>query len=60
MSGISRENNIVYQLSKQAGVSLVTVYKRMKEIEKREGKTRLPKLKELKRRKAGRPRKYNY
>lgn len=56
----SREDNLVYQLSKKAGVSMVTVYKRIKEIEKREGVARLPKLEELQVRNAGRPRKYNY
>lgn len=60
MSVNSREDNLVYQLSKKAGVSIVTVYKRMKEIEKREGITRLPTLAELQVRSAGRPKKYNY
>lgn len=60
MSKNPRENNPIYQLSQKAGISLVTVYKRIKEIQEKEGITRLPTLAELKVRNAGRPRKYNY
>ena len=56
----SRDGNPVYELAKKAGVSIVTVYDRMKEIQLKEGSTRLPTLAELQVRKAGRKRKYNY
>ena len=54
------EDISIREYAKQNGVSFVTVYSRMKEIYKRERKYRLPTPEELKQRKSGRPRKYNY
>lgn len=47
----------IREYAEQNGVSFVTVYKRIAEIQKKEGKYRLPTKEELKARKGGRPRK---
>jgi len=48
----------VKEYAKRNGVCHATVYSRMKEIFKKEGKFRLPTAEELKPKKSGRPIKY--
>lgn len=48
------EKNPIVILAEKSGVSKVTVYHRIHEIYRKEGKFRLPTLAELKKRKAGR------
>lgn len=50
----------VKELAEKAGVSRELVYKRIHEIEKQEGKTRMPTLDELKYKKHGRPLKFKF
>lgn len=48
----------VKELAEKAGVSRNLVYRRIYQIEKKEGKPRLPTLEELKTKPNGRPTKY--